>query len=66
MACAMVQTNDRWEEEVMDGSGLGSRAVCVVTLLLGHWEFEYLYLYLCYIYVEAVNATVFLDMTQSV
>ena len=38
MACAMVQTNDGWEEELMDGSGLGSRAVCVVTLPLGHWE----------------------------
>ena len=36
MACARVHTNDRWEEKLMDGCGLGSPAVCVVILLLGH------------------------------
>ena len=67
MACAMVQTNDGWEEELMDGSGLGSRAVCVVTLPLGHWEFGYLclYLYLYFYIFVFVFVFVFLHICVS-
>ena len=47
MACARVQTNDGCEEKLMDGRGLGSCPVYIVTLLLGHCEFKYLYLGIC-------------------
>ena len=37
----MVETNDGWEEKLMDDCGLGSRPVYIVRLLLGHCKLKF-------------------------